>query len=76
MITTGGDRRPSRADEHRAYSSLPTTVTCWQQCTRFGTGLAAANLGLRALSLPTLHNREGHARQLATYLQRHPRCNP
>lgn len=37
----------------------------------FGTPLAEANLALRALGLLPLHNREGHARQFAAYLQRH-----
>jgi hypothetical protein len=37
----------------------------------FGTSLADANLGLCALGLPRLHNRDGHARQFTAYLQQH-----
>ncbi len=33
--------------------------------------LASANCGLRALALPPLHNADGHARQVAAYLQQH-----
>ncbi|MET7397134.1 DUF3883 domain-containing protein [Dactylosporangium sp. NPDC005572] len=33
--------------------------------------LADANAGLRAMALPPLHNRDGHARQFTAYLQQH-----
>ncbi|GIF23408.1 hypothetical protein BJ973_000234 [Actinoplanes tereljensis] len=38
---------------------------------KLGINLATANAGYRALGLPALHNREGHARQFTAYLQQH-----
>ncbi|WP_344648734.1 sacsin N-terminal ATP-binding-like domain-containing protein [Cryptosporangium japonicum] len=38
---------------------------------KLNASLGAANAGLRALGLAPLHNRDGHSRQFAAYLQQH-----